>query len=164
MRLYESHRASLISYASRLSGDPAAAEDIVHDAWLLLDRQPATQPIREPLGYFKRIVRNLVFARARRARLENAARDFDTADAVGRMPDDRPSAEAELMAREEMQLVMDVLASLPERQQTAFKIYHFEGLKLREVGTRLGISTSLAQLLVTEAMQLCDEKRQKATR
>jgi len=163
LRLYKSHRESLVSYAGRLSGDPVAAEDIVQDAWLLLDKQAAGNGVREPLGYLKRIVRNLVFAQARRARYESAG-VLDAAEAVGALTDDRPSAEAELIAREEVALVMDVLASLPERQQAAFKMYHFEEMKLREVGARLAISTSLAHLLVTEAMQLCDERRKRATR
>lgn len=160
LRLYESHRDSLVSYAGRLSGDSDAAEDIVQDAWLLFDRRREAD-IREPLSYFKRIVRNLVFAQARRKRLEGAAGDLDAAEAVSQLADDRPDVEAELIAREDMRLVMGVVASLPERQQAAFKMYHFEGMKLREVGSRLGISTSLAHLLVTEAMQLCDEKRKR---
>ncbi len=164
LRLYESHRDSLVSYAGRLSGDPDGAEDIVHDAWLLFDRQRAVETIREPLHYLKRIVRNLVFSQARRKRLENPAGALDAAEAVARLVDDRPSVEAELIAREDMRLVMGVVDSLPARQQAAFKMYYFDGLKLREVGARLGISTSLAHLLVTKAMQLCDERRNQAAR
>lgn len=164
LRLYKSHRASLVSYAGRLSGDPDAAEDIVQDAWLLFDGRPAADGVREPLGYLKRIVRNLVFAQARRNRREGPVGDLDTAEAVRRLADERPSVEAELIARDDMRLVMGVVGALPDRQQAAFKMYYFDGLKLREVAMRLGISTSLAHLLVTEAMQLCDERRKQATR
>lgn len=164
LRLYQTHREALVSYARKLSGDPAAAEDIVQDAWLQFDRQPHAEDIREPLGYLKRIVRNLVFARARRARHERQATGPDAAEAVTRLVDERPSIEAELMAQEEMRLVMQVVQSLPLRQQAAFRMYHFEELKLREVAERLGISVSLAHLLVTEAMQRCDERRRREAR
>lgn len=160
--LYESHRDSLISYAGQLSGDPAGAEDIVQDAWLLFDRQPG-KTIREPLGYFRRIVRNLVFANARKTRHEGRIAGVDMVDAVSRVPDATPSVEAELIARDDLRLIMQVVNSLPERQVAAFKMYCFEGMKLREVATRLGISTSMAHLLVTEAMQLCDEQRKRAS-
>jgi RNA polymerase sigma factor (sigma-70 family) len=160
LSVYESHRDSLVSYAGQLSGDPVAAEDIVQDAWLLFERQPG-KAIREPLGYFRRIVRNLVFANARRNRHEGRIAGEDMADAVSRLADDAPSVEAELIARDDLRLVMQVVDALPERQVAAFKMYYFEGMKLREVATRLGISTSLAHLLVTEAMQLCDERRQR---
>lgn len=163
LRLYRSHRESLISYAGRLSGDPGTAEDIVQDAWLLFDRRTGDEGIREPLAYLKRIVRNLVFAQVRKNR-PNPARHFDPSEAVRRLADDRPSVEAELIARDDMRFVMDVLRTLPDRQQAAFKLYYFEGLKLREVATRLGFSISLAHLLITEAMQICDERRKRATR
>ena len=160
LSLYKSHRDTLVSYAGRLSGDPAAAEDVVQDAWLLLDRQPEEKRLAEPLAYFKRIVRNLVFAQARRKHRENTLTS-PTGDghAIDWVIDEAPSAEAALMARDELRLVMDVLDSLPERQVTAFKLYYFGGMKLREVAMRLGISTSLAHGLVTQAMQLCDERR-----
>lgn len=161
LRLYKSHRDTLISYAGRLSGDPVAAEDIVQDAWLLLDSQPMDKPIREPLGYFKRIVRNLVFAQARSRRHEAHVGTADINEAVAGLADDSPSAEATLIAREDLRRIMKVINALPERQIAAFKMYHFEGLKLREIANRLGISTSLAHLLVTEAMQLCDEQRRR---
>ncbi len=164
LSLYKSHRASLVSYARRLLGDPVAAEDVVQDAWLLFDQQPEPERIREPLGYLKRIVRNLVFAEARRSGRRGSTARFDPAETLERLADDRPTAEVELIMRDEMALVMRVIQSLPERQQRAFALYHFEELKLREVASRLGISVSLAHLLVTEAMQLCDEKRKRATR
>lgn len=160
--LYESHRDSLVSYAGRLSGDPVTAEDIVQDAWLLFERQP-DRSIREPLGYFRRIVRNLVFSNARRSRREDGFLGKGMTDAVSQVADDAPSAEAELIARDDLRLVMQVVDALPERQVTAFKMYYFEGMKLREIATRLGISTSMAHLLVTEAMQLCDERRKRAS-
>lgn len=159
--LYESHRDMLVSYAGRLSGDPVSAEDVVQDAWLLLDRQPAGKNIREPLGYLKRIVRNLVFAHARRRHYEGTVAGLDMADAIARLADETPSAETQLIARDDLRSVMAVVDGLPERQIAAFKLYHFEGLKLREVALRLGISISLAHLLVTEAMQLCDERRKR---
>lgn len=159
--LYESYRDSLVSYAGRLSGDPVAAEDIVQDAWLLFDRQPADKRIREPLGYLKRIVRNLAFTHARRNRREGRIGAEDMADAVSRLADDAPSAETQLIARDDLRLVMEVVDALPQRQVAAFKMYYFDGMKLREVAAQLGISTSLAHLLVTEAMQLCDERRKR---
>ena len=39
LELYQTHRATLLSYATRLSGDKTVAEDIVQDVWLLFSRQ-----------------------------------------------------------------------------------------------------------------------------
>ena len=162
--LYKTHRDSLVAYAGKLSGDPIGAEDIVQDAWLLLDNQLASKPIREPLGYLKRIVRNLVFAQVRRRHRDRTADREDPDNVMARLADEAPSAEAVLMARDELGLLMEVVNALPERQIAAFKMYHFEGMKLREIAQRLGISTSLAHLLVRETIQLCDERRQRTSK
>lgn len=159
--LYESHRDSLVSYAGKISGDPAGAEDIVQDAWLLYDRQRRKSAILEPLGYVKRIVRNLVISQHRRGRFQAQLTEPELNAVMHRLVDETPSAEAQMLAREELRIVMDAIDGLPERQAAAFRMYHFEGMKLREVATRLGISTSLVHNLVTEAMQLCDERRNR---
>lgn len=65
--LYQAHRDSLLSYATRLSGDRTAAEDIVQDVWLLFSRQQI-ETIVTPLNYLRTMVRNLVITRVRRDR------------------------------------------------------------------------------------------------
>lgn len=159
--LYQSHRDSLVSYAGKISGDPVGAEDIVQDAWLLYDRQRTKSAILEPLNYVKRIVRNLVISQHRRSRFQAQLSEPELNDVMHRLVDETPSAEAELLAKEELRIVMEVVDSLPERQAWAFKMYHFEGMKLREVATRLGISISHVHKLVADTMQLCDERRNR---
>lgn len=145
-----------MSYAGKLSGDRASAEDIVQDAWLLMDRKARDGIIREPLGYLRRIIRNLVFAQARGAR-ETAVAPEDMADVA----DDRPSAEAALMARQAMDRVLDAIDAMPPRQRAAIKMYHFEGMKLREIAERLGLSTSYTHRLIADGMEICDQRRRQ---
>lgn len=162
VRLYRAHRLALVSYARRLSGDPAAAEDIVHDAWLLFDNRPADQSVQQPLAYLRRIVRNLVFAQFRRRQHEGDVGQTDIANAIGNIPDETPSAEAEMIARDELRSVMEVIDSLPERQVAAFKMYCFQDMTLREIALKLGLSTSRVHVLVTDAINRCDARRSLA--
>lgn len=145
-----------MNYAGKLSGDRVGAEDIVQDAWLLMDRQADSGLIREPLGYLRRIVRNLVFARARQSR-EAAVATEDMPD----IADDRASAEAELMARQAMDLVLDTIDAMPARQKAAMKMYHFEEMKLREVAAKLGLSVSYTQRLIAEGLEICNQRRRQ---
>ncbi len=163
LEVYRSNRKALLAYASRLTGEASSAEDLVHDAWILYHGSPSARTVREPIAYLKRIVRNLVLGgiRADRGQGPVEVADYRVFEQVA---DDSPSAETVVMWRQELQIVMDTLATLSDRQRAAFDLYHCEGLKLREVAMRLGISTSLAHLLVTEAMQICDERRARATR
>jgi len=157
LRLYRTHRETLLSYAGKLSGDRAAAEDIVQDAWMLLDRQTDATAIHEPLGYLRRIIRNLVFAQVRRQSRESLWAAEDMPD----IADDRPSVEAELIARQTMELVLDTIDAMPARQKAAIKMYHFEGLKLREIAERLELSVSYTHSLIIEGMEICNQRRRQ---
>lgn len=161
VRLYKTHRTALISYAKKLSGDPSAAEDIVHDAWLLFDNRPSDQPVRQPLAYLRRIVRNLVFAQFRRRQHDRDFGQADIVNVIGQIPDETPSAEVEMIARDELRSVMNVIDSLPERQVAAFKMYYFEDMTLREIAVKLGLSTSRVHVLVTDAIERCDAQRSR---
>lgn len=156
LRLYRTHRDTLVNYAGKLSGDRTGAEDIVQDAWLLMDRKTDGGAIREPLGYLRRIIRNLVFAQARQGR-DTVVSAEDAPD----IADDRPSAETELMARQAMELVLDAIDAMPERQKAAIKMYHFEDMKLREIAAELGLSVSYTQSLIAEGMEICNQRRRR---
>ena len=160
LELYQTHRASLLSYATRLSGDQAVAEDIVQDVWLLFSRQQI-ETIAAPLNYLRTMVRNLVITRGRRLALEaTAGTDFEIATAG--LADGQVSPEESAASRATMQRLVDAIEALPdERQRQAIRMYHFEGRKLREVGTRLGLSMTRVHGLIEEGMVICDRVRKE---
>ncbi len=69
--------------------------------------------------------------------------------------EEKPSPEAETIARQELERVLAAMAELPERTRLALEMHRLGGLKLREIAQRLGISTSMAQVLVVEAVRHC---------
>lgn len=158
--LYRQHRHELVDYARRFSGDEAAAEDIVHDAWLKLD-QGVVAEVREPLGYLKRIVRNLAIDLARR-RVRRKTGGGDLIDSVAStIADEAPIQDAQLAARQEMELVLSTIAAMPERQRRALIAYSFDGLKIREVADLLGMSRTSAHGLIQDGLRLCALRREQ---
>lgn len=156
LHLYRAHRDTLVSYAGKLSGDLVGAEDIVQDAWLLMDRQTDHGEILEPLGYLRRIVRNLVFAQTRKGRETSIA-----PDTMWDIADPQPSVETEVIARQAMNLVLQAIEEMPDRQKTAIRLYHFQGMKLREVAAKLNLSVSYTHSLIAEGMEICNRRRQR---
>jgi len=67
----------------------------------------------------------------------------------------RPSPEAELIARQELERVMRAMAELPERTRLALEMHRLGNLKLKDIAERLGVSTSMAQVLVVEGVRHC---------
>ncbi|MBO1324465.1 RNA polymerase sigma factor [Acetobacter sp. TBRC 12305] len=154
LQLYEAHRERLLSYANRLSGDRTLAEDIVQDTWLLFARQPVEQ-IGAPFQYLRTIVRNLFITRLRRTRNEGTdGVDFDAA--TQDMADNAASPEAAASARETLARVVAAVDAMPPRQRDAFKLYYFEGLKLREIAMRLDLSIPMVHRLIADGMTICD--------
>jgi RNA polymerase sigma factor (sigma-70 family) len=148
LALYLEHRRALVNYANGIVRDRAGAEDVVQEAYLRLST--VSQEISHPVGYLYRIVRNLALDWARRSSTERPDRAvFDTLEAV---PQDAPSAEHVLLFRDELRVVQEALAELPERTQTAFRMYRLEGQTLQQIANHLGVSVVRAHQLVKEAI------------
>ena len=152
------HRGALVNYASGIIGDRSRAEDVVQEAYLRFSDASARRLLDEPVGYLYRIVRNLAFDGVRRLRSEGryVKRDIDQAEIETART--VPSPEAELIAREELERVLAAMAELPERTRIALEMHRFGGFKLRQIADHFGISTSMAQVLVTEGVRHCQRR------
>lgn len=158
-RLYATHRNTLISYAHRLCGDKGIAEDLVHDAWLLFHRQNSAE-ILAPLSYLKTIIRNLLFDRRRRSAFESTT-EAPFEQAIGNVEVISVSPERDVAARQIMNRVMDAIDAMPERQGKAIRMYHFDGMKLREIAQELDISVALVHKLIADGVKICMQIRKE---
>jgi len=154
--IYIGNRRALIEYAVGLVGSHALAEDLVQEAWLRFDRAAETRFVRDPLNYLYRIVRNLALDRRRKTMREDrifASIDIEAAAVVS--PDSPATPETEALFRDELRQVERALASLSDRSRIAFEMHKLGGAKLREIAEFLGVSLSMAQVLVEDAMEHC---------
>lgn len=153
--LLEERRDEMVKYAGAVSGDEASAEDLVQEAWLRCNRAAKTQPLVQPARLLWRILRNLSIDRGRRIAIQGhtfvAGQDAPQWESL---PDDQPSVEALLIAREELTLIQRVMDAFDPRTRAAFEMHRFEGAKLREIAQSLGISVTTAYGLVAEATRL----------
>lgn len=153
--LYLAHRGALVSYASRIVGDRAQAEDVVQEAYLRFDAATGRRSLGEPVGYLYRIVRNLALDGRRRLARERSVVAPGTEDAAASTADDTPSPEAVAMARAELRLLEQAMAELPERTRIALEMRRFGGFKLREIAAHLGVSVTVAHDIVAEGIAYC---------
>lgn len=150
------NRRALVDYAAGLVGSRSLAEDLVQEAWLRFDGATDKQFVREPLNYLYRIVRNLALDRRRKTMREDrifAPIDIEAAAVVS--PDGPATPETEALFRDELRHLERALSTLSERSRTAFEMHKFGGAKLREIAEFLGVSLSMAQVLVDDAMEHC---------
>ena len=153
------HRGALIKYAHGIVGDPAQAEDLVQEAWFRFEKVAGSRNLDQPLGYLYRIVRNLALDGRRRLARESLVVNgagFEVAGSVS--ADDAPSPETVVLYKDELQLVMEAIAELPERTRIALEMHRFGGCKLKEIAAFLDISVPLAHILVADGVQHCKRR------
>ena len=137
--LYDTHHAAVRSFARRLVGDLAAAEDLVHDVFCALpsairgfrgDSSLRTFLIAVAVNHARHHVRS---ASRRRAAIERLGRE-PSVDAQSPEHDARRKELAELLTR--------ALDSLPIEQRVAFVLCEVEERTSREASTIAGVPAS----------------------
>ncbi|MFJ6655856.1 sigma-70 family RNA polymerase sigma factor [Streptomyces sp. NPDC091377] len=131
--LYEEHGRALLAYAQRLTGDRAAAEDVVQEtlirAWRHQDK--LTNGKGSVRGWLLTVARNIVTDRCR----ARASRPTEVAENPSRVPVENDHAESVV----DSMVVMEALDRLsPDHREVLVEIY-FQGRTVNEAAEVLGI-------------------------
>ncbi len=157
LSLYMAHRQKLVHYASGIVADSGRAEDVVQEAYLRFRDASDDRPLQQPVGFLYRIVRNLAFDLRRRLVLEDRTLDLRDETGLSEIADRTPSPEEEAIRHQEFQRVVAAMEALPERTRIALEMHRFGGFTLKQIAERLGISISMAQVLVIEGVRHCQQ-------
>jgi RNA polymerase sigma factor (sigma-70 family) len=149
--LYRATLAPLRRYLARMLGNSPEAEDVAHDAYLrvypTLQKQAAEKP--EALLYVT--ARRLAINRLKRrsiSPLSPEGASLETAAAPAR------GVAEQVMARQELRLLQEAIAELPEGCRTVLLLRKVELLSHREIADRLGIAISTVEKQHARALRL----------
>lgn len=83
-----------------------------------------------------------------------------TADGIDyeSLAEDRPRQDKIIEDRDDLRIVIDAMAELPDRTRLALEMHRFDGMKLKEIAAELGISVALAHSLVYEGINHCRKR------
>lgn len=150
--LYERHRLAVYRFALRLLGEQSAAEDVTHDCFLSLIRQPARFDAERGAlrTYLYGAVRNLALRRWRRHLPETALEDLtDEPRAAHR--DGEPLGR--LLGEELSSTVQAAVARLPPLQREALVLFEFEEASLAEIAEIVGADVGTVKARLWRARQ-----------
>jgi len=134
--LYERHRNSVFRFAYRLLDSVELAEDVTHDCFLSLIRQPGNFiPGRAALRtYLYAAARNLAMKYFRSQGRETALEDLSEHPVAPRRQEPlRRLLDEELVAK-----VREAISQLPPLQREALVLFEYEGLPLAEIAEVVG--------------------------
>jgi RNA polymerase sigma-70 factor (sigma-E family) len=143
--LYRAHAPGAVRLAYLLTGDPALAEDLAHDAFVKVTGRFGD--LRDPSAfgpYLRRTVVNLANSHFRRRRIERIR-----IERLGREPA-AVVTEADAGARAEL---WQALQSLPARQRAAIVLRFYEDLSEQQTAEVLGCATGTIKSLVSRGLE-----------
>jgi RNA polymerase sigma-70 factor (ECF subfamily) len=154
-RLAIRHYAELLRFLKRRSPSPEDAADVAQDTFARLSQADLRQ-IREPASFLFTTALNLLRDRARsaHARLAAHAIPAETAELV--CP--APQAEVVLDGQQRLRVVERALRELPPKCRAVFVLFHFDGVAQRTIAARLGISISMVEKYVKQAVDHCERR------
>jgi RNA polymerase sigma factor (sigma-70 family) len=137
-------------------------DDLVQESFLRILRAHASQPVEHPKAFLFTIARNLALNQIRHDRHEHreALREIDPSAVL----DDTPGIPEALARRQEHELLIQALQSLPERARQVFTLRRIYGLSIKEICARLDIAEKTAEAHISLAIRRCTDFVQTADR
>jgi len=139
--LYDREQVPLRRYLMFLSVRPEAAEEFVQEAFLRLHQHLQSGGERTNLrAWLYRVVHNLAVSEMQSAR-NRWTEAIEEAGAASQIVDQRENPEEVFVAGQRQQRLEAALVKLPDVQRRCL-VLRSQGLKYREIGEVLGLSTS----------------------
>ncbi|MEM9358580.1 MAG: sigma-70 family RNA polymerase sigma factor [Pseudomonadota bacterium] len=158
-QIYGKHRDDLVRLATTIVGCPALAEDVVHEAFLQYARKSKDGDIESAFAYLFGMVRHLSIDLVRReVRERRTFTPYHHYEMLDTIQDSRPSPEHIAVQRDEQRAFNEAIEELPHLMRRAVRAHLIEGMKIRQIAERLGISVGQAHGLVRDGVQLCERR------
>ena len=148
----ENYYRELVSFLSARLGNAQAAEDVVHDAYVRVLERTAGEPIEQPRAFLYRTALNLVIDGHRR----NTLRQVEPLDVLDTEEQFfSPSPQVLMDHGQRLEMLQRALAELPAACRDSFLLRKLEGLSHLEIAERLGVSRSVVEKNIVNAMKHC---------
>lgn len=155
-RALAEHADSLKAYATRLLGDPIAAEDVAQDSFLALYRHLNQVPTAAFRPWLFRVARNLCLDQLRRRKFKlslfrDLQKDEEQPFTAPDRTSDRPDEVAE--TREAQIAIERAIGELPTKFREAFLLCEVEGMSYEDAAAVMGCPVKTVSTRLFRARQ-----------
>lgn len=148
---YRSTVAPLRRYLTRLLGNHPEAQDVAHDAYLRVYPTMTNNTAERPEALLYVTARRLAINKLKRRSISPLAPEGAALDTAA---SSAPGVPQQVMARQELHLLEEAIANLPEGCRTVLLLRKVELLSHREIADRLGIAISTVEKQHARALRL----------
>ncbi|MDX6442982.1 MAG: polymerase sigma-70 factor, subfamily [Blastocatellia bacterium] len=149
--LYERYRGPIFRFAYRLLGSVEAAEDVAHDCFLSLIKEPGR------FDATRASLRTYLYAAARNQatkRYQSLGRETGIEELPHELSgSDRPGPMALVLNEELGAEIERAMASLPAAQREALVLFEYEDLSLAEIAAIVGADSNTVKVRVFRARE-----------
>jgi RNA polymerase sigma factor (sigma-70 family) len=152
------HERALRGYLARFFKNEPDVDDVVQETYarLLGLNEAASLAVRNWHAFLFASARNVALDRLRKSRVVSldAMAEIEALNVV----DQQPSADDALNARQELALLAETIAGLPDRCREVLTLRKLYGLSQRAIAEQLGISESTVEKHVAYGVRLCADR------
>lgn len=141
----KAHESKLLAYIRRRCRDASLAEDFMQETLLRVIEQSRKSEIEQPLAYAYRVADSVIFAQARKTRLETEIGDAD-------FESDVPLADEMLEHKQRAAIFEQALARLTPMRRTVFVKRYLEHKSRQAIAEEVGISLESVKKHLVRAM------------
>jgi RNA polymerase sigma factor (sigma-70 family) len=155
LRAFLQHQAAIRRVLGRYV-PPDDRNDILQEAFLKAYAAEMTTPIQDAKAFLFRVAKNLAISEmTKKSRSDTDYLEDLSGSEV--LEDDRSgTAEAQIDGRRKLFVLSQALAHLPEECQRVFLMRKMEGLRIKQIATRLNVSVSTVEKRLAKALLLCN--------
>ena len=145
-KLLGAMRSELTRFMLSRQCDPAEVEDLLQDLYVKLV-SVRTGPVSNPRAYLYQMANNLLHDHRRGRRRQQERDDHWTRQRLGSdlERDTEPTPEEKAIARDELNRVNKMIASMPERTAQILKLYRLDGISQKAIASRMDLSLSAVE-------------------
>jgi RNA polymerase sigma-70 factor (ECF subfamily) len=147
---------SLINFLRQRLRTPEDANDVAQEAYIRMMQYQNSRQIRSPSSMLFRIAINVANDLGRSEQVRRAS-DQCSLDAV-ELVSDTPSAEREISARQELELLRAAIEDLPPKCRQAFLLSRVRRMTYPEIAAHCGISVKMVEKHISRALAVCMKK------
>ncbi len=137
--LFERYHSPLFNFLFRLTGNRHLSEDLVQEVFVrILKYRHAYQGRNQFTSWMFQIARNARIDHFRK----NPREDSDLEDHMDELASTLPTPSEAVEQKEEMRILMEALAKLPEERREVLLLRGFQGLKFEEIADVLKCSVN----------------------